>query len=124
MGGSGGNFDKELFIRDGKIVPSGPLDPSLNTMEEVYAWVVQVRDDGSAAAHVSEQNLTGLTASATRWTTDGSEKVSQHGNFNAGPAVGLAIGIARTPDGKLNLSWWSEMVNLQIVGLKGSASGT
>lgn len=121
MGGSGGNFDNALFVdQQGKIVPGGPLTPGPNLMKEVYSWVIQVRDDGSSAAHISEQSLAGLDASVTRWTTQGSDKVSQHGEFNAGPAFALAIGIATTPEGKLDLSWWSEIVSLKRIGLPSS----
>jgi hypothetical protein len=121
MGGSGGNFDKVLFIdQNGHISPSGPLDPSLNTMKEVYAWVIQMRNDGSAA-HISEQELA-IDPSVTRWTTSGSDKVSNHGRFEPGPAVALALGVAVTPDGETNLSWWSEAVSVQWAGSKSSTS--
>lgn len=123
MGGSGGNFDKVLFIdQNGQISPSGPLDPSLNSMREVYAWVVQMRDDGSAAAHISEEELAGLDTSVTRWTTGGSAKVTHHGRFEPGPAVGLALGVAETPEGTTHLSWWSDSVSLQRIGSKSSSS--
>jgi hypothetical protein len=117
VGGSGGNFDEELFMDEaGNLTPRGPLSNSNNTMEEIYSWVVQTRDDGTAAAHISETDNPQdfiEAGSQSSWTVArSSTPPSQHGTFKPGPAVGLALGIAKTPDDKIHISWWSDSLTI------------
>jgi hypothetical protein len=118
MGGSGGNFDEKLFMdAAGKLQPRGPLTNSDNTMKEIYSWVVQIRDDGTGAAHISETDNPRdfvETASESSWTVvRSSTEPSQHGTFKPGPAVGLALGIATTPDDKIHISWWGDSLTIE-----------
>lgn len=115
MGGSGGNFDEELLMDEaGKLAPAGPLTDSRNTMQEIYVWVVQTRDNGTAAAHLSKTDDPAAFTDAgvdSRWT-DLATEPTQHGVFQPGPAVGLAFGVAKTPEDKVTVSWWIDSLNI------------
>ena len=123
---AGGNFDETLTIdAQGKIVAAkGPLtlsDPDPDLSVELYAWVFQTCDDRSGAAYISElstadfeKSRAGLAQGVepTRWDLTGLDR-EDHGKFRPGPATGLALTIAKKPNGETFVRWWADMITLK-----------
>ena len=132
---AGGNFDETLHIdAEGNLVAAtGPLEVrDQPTGLELYAWVFQTRADGLGAANISElgkehfaeaRALLPQGAELSRW--DSAEgKTENHGKFERGPATGLAVTIATTPDGDTSVTWWADMVTLEPQKPNGGATST
>lgn len=123
---SNGKFRDVLNINgNGRITPSGPLE--LDDDEEItrlYAWVIQPREDGTAAICVAFQED---FPSRTEWTTRAD--AVHEGVFRAGQAFAMAVMVSRrgrvgreagepsprwgllgTPEDPTRAYWWGETI--------------
>src|SRR4051812_13857314 len=95
----GGNFDDVVTIEGPKVLTGGPLrkveqSPIQQGAErEVYVWIVQQKA-GEKGAFAQLKGIP-VEGDADRWTTDNNQPRDVEGEFQAGPALGLAVEITK-----------------------------
>jgi hypothetical protein len=103
----GSKFDTQLKIDAGQVTPRGPLarDPG-ETVKKLYAWVFQLKSDGTGAACMATQDDPEKLAGAN-WTTR--PDAINEGSFQEGAAIGMAVTISTDAvTEKTKVYWWSE----------------
>ena len=88
--------------------PTGPLGLSSGEIPKwVEAWVMQ----SSTGASQRTVQWTGWAPTGTTWTADGITPGWIYGQFQAGPALGIAL-LAYDSSGTDKFYWWLEIVDL------------
>ncbi len=121
----GSNFDSPLAINAaGEISPSGPLDltdgwPTGTTAKnvaaaggtiELYVWVVQ-QSAGGAGAFMGSPGAPNPADPNNKWMTPAPGAVGQ---FQPGPALGMAVQIWKGPNGSpTRVYWWNDAILLE-----------
>jgi hypothetical protein len=106
--GSGGNWDfNQTLNAAGQVEwPQGPLiDFTTDDVKYVEAWVVQ-RQTGASQRYWDKNLGKGLTTWIARrsgWKT---------GEFEPGPAVGIALVSWEDTDDTYHFIWWADQINL------------
>ena len=123
----GGKFDPELDIVNGRISPRGSLNAeSDEEISRLYAWVIQMREDGSGAVCAAFQEGGALQGQDT-WTTRAD--AIHEGVFSQGQAFAMAVSVSRVAgdavhpgawnllgppkDDSTRVYWWSETILLK-----------
>jgi hypothetical protein len=125
------SFKDELEIdASGRITPSGPLELADDEdIVRLYAWVVQTREDGSAAICSGFQEAGGFP-SRKEWKTRAD--AVHEGVFSKGQATAMAVMVTKrgragreggatssrwdvlgTPQDPTRAYWWSETIILK-----------
>jgi hypothetical protein len=119
--GSGGNFEKQLTVTDGKVSPSGELDlDDDESMTRLEVWMTQTLDVNAGAALTCSLNqaaldhaIQGAVGSAkAKWAVDAGEVQFEGVAFQPGFATGTALAIIRTDAGAVSTRSWTETVKL------------
>jgi len=121
----GTRFDSPLKITAGKIAPTGPLDPTdgwptgttakqvaaADGTMELYVWVVQ-QSAGGVGAFMGSPGACDIADPNTKWTTPAPGAIGQ---FQPGPALGMAVQIWKGPNAgdPTRVFWWTDAILLQ-----------
>jgi len=126
MKNTGGNFNRVLEIDAGKGVwLRGPLGlEDDQTLSKMYLWLWQSHGDRTGAVATAFLDGEEFDSAAARERGDAEWRTmaeAVHGEFRAGPSIGMALAILEREDGSITPYWWSDSnIRLEDTG-RGSA---
>jgi hypothetical protein len=141
-----GNFDDRLIVdKDGFVIATGPLDPSVRKVTELCVWVLQRNSVNDAIANAmgkpgapgthempgmadmpdmpgmpgkkTRLTVTGEGTADARWTFPLTNRFKKV-DFRAGSATASAFGVWTDDKGHQRAFFWSEPVRLSGPGTR------
>jgi len=131
-----GQFFQQLNVNaDGDVEAAGPLDHVTDKVVEMCVWVYQRSANGHDAIANAMKDGPGLKmkemsdvapekdgalkiartkAGKPTWSLKLTDRMNKKGEFTAGPATALAIGVFIDGNGKERVVLWSEPVELKV----------
>ncbi len=98
---------------------------------ELTPGLPQTRADGLGAANISELGKEHFAEARHDCRKERNSavglaggKTENHGKFERGPATGVAVTIATTPDEDTSVTWWTDTITLELQKPNGGSTST